>query len=46
MADCPNPRTVPLTDPDLARLVETWPRLPDAIRRGILAMIEAAAPNG
>jgi len=29
-------------DPDLARLIDAWPRLPEAIRAGILAMIEAA----
>jgi len=29
-------------DPDLGRLIEAWPTLPEAIRRGILAMVEAA----
>jgi hypothetical protein len=29
-------------DPDLAALVETWPRLPEPIRAGILAMVRAA----
>ena len=28
--------------PDLEAVVEAWPRLPDAIRAGILAMIRAA----
>jgi len=29
-------------DPDLAVVVEAWPKLPEAIRAGILAMIRAA----
>ncbi|MDA0991881.1 MAG: hypothetical protein O3A51_14165 [Verrucomicrobia bacterium] len=29
-------------DPDLAAVVEAWPKLPEAIRAGILAMIRAA----
>jgi hypothetical protein len=28
--------------PDLATVVEAWPKLPEAIRAGILAMIRAA----
>jgi hypothetical protein len=28
--------------PELARLIAAWPTLPEAIRAGILAMIEAA----
>jgi len=31
-----------LADPDLARLIEAWPTLPDAIRRAIVAMVEAS----
>ena len=31
------------TDPGLARLVEAWSTLPEAIRVGIVAMIDAAA---
>jgi hypothetical protein len=31
--------------PELARLAEAWPRLPLALRAGILAMIGAAAPE-
>jgi hypothetical protein len=31
-----------LDDADLARVVTAWPNLPPAIRRGILAMVEAA----
>jgi hypothetical protein len=30
-------------DPDLALILERWPTLPEAIRAGILAMINAAA---
>ena len=32
----------PPLDDDLRRLVEAWPTLPDPVRVGILAMIEAA----
>jgi len=35
------PETVPIA-PDLATVVEAWPKLPQAIRAGILAMIRAA----
>ncbi len=31
----------PPTDADLARVVSAWADLPDAIRRGILAMVDA-----
>jgi hypothetical protein len=30
-------------EPDLAAIVDAWPTLPDAIKAGILATIEAAA---
>ena len=29
-------------DADLARLVKAWPRLPEAIRRAVLALLDAA----
>lgn len=29
-------------DPDLARVVAAWPRLPEPMRRAILALIDAA----
>ena len=32
----------PPIDPDLAAVVDAWPKLPEAIRAGILAMIRAA----
>ena len=32
--------------PDLARLVEAWPMVPEALRAGILLMVEAAARAG
>jgi len=33
-------------DPNLARVVEAWPDLPDAIRRAVLALVAtAAAPD-
>lgn len=33
----------PPQDPDLRQVVESWPTLPDPVRTGILAMIEATA---
>jgi len=33
-------------DPDLAAVVDAWPKLPEAIRAGILAMIRAAGGAG
>lgn len=32
----------PPADPALERLVEAWPTLPDAVRAGIAAMIDAS----
>jgi hypothetical protein len=32
-----------LNDPDFAAVAEAWPRLPEAIKAGILAMVKAAA---
>jgi hypothetical protein len=29
-------------DTELARIVDAWPTLPDAIKAGIMAMVEAA----
>jgi len=31
-----------IDDPELAAVIDAWPTLPDAIRRGILAMVGAA----
>jgi hypothetical protein len=31
-------------DPDLARIVATWPTLPESIRRAMLALVETAVP--
>jgi hypothetical protein len=28
-------------NPDLARLIDAWPKLPDAVRAGIVAMVKA-----
>ena len=36
------PGSDPLTDPELARVVEAWPGLPTALRAGILAVVAAA----
>jgi hypothetical protein len=35
----------PAGDPDLAALVDAWPSLPEAIRAGILAMVQAAGAS-
>jgi hypothetical protein len=29
-------------DPDLAAVVAAWPKLPEAIRAGVLALVKAA----
>ena len=36
----PRPRGLP---PDLRAVAEAWPRLPEAVRAGIVAMVQAAA---
>jgi hypothetical protein len=33
---------LPPTDPDLARVVEAWPTLPDPIRRAMMALLGSA----
>jgi hypothetical protein len=33
------PVAQPPSDPDLARVVEAWPDLPEALRRAVLALI-------
>ena len=33
---------LPPTDPDLAAVIEAWPRLPKAVRAGLVAMVRAA----
>ena len=37
--------SVPI-DHDLQRLIDTWPNLPEGLRAGILAIIDAARKNG
>lgn len=32
-------------DPALATVIASWPTLPDAMRRGILAMVQAVEPS-
>ncbi len=32
-------------DPDLARLIDAWPALPDALKTGIVAMVRAYDPK-
>ena len=34
---------LPPLDPDLARAIEAWAGLPEAVRVGILAMVEASS---
>ncbi len=34
--------SLPPADPDLAQILAAWPRLPEAIKAGILAMVQAA----
>lgn len=36
------PASSTTTDPDLARVAKAWVDLPEPVRRGILAMVEAA----
>jgi len=35
-----------VADPDLARMANAWPTLPDAIKAGILAMVRSAEGRG
>ena len=37
--DCPDATAL---DPELARVVAAWPKLPEPVRAGILAMVQAA----
>jgi len=39
------PRAAAELPPDLARVVERWSGLPEALRAGILVMVEAAGPG-
>jgi hypothetical protein len=32
------------SDPGLARIIATWPSLPETIRRAVLALVESASP--
>ena len=34
------------TDPDLAKLIDAWPTLPEPVKAGIRAMVEAARSSG
>jgi hypothetical protein len=46
-ADATVPDALPdaLTDPDLARTVGAWPTLPEPIRRAMVALTAATAPD-
>jgi hypothetical protein len=33
------------SDPNLALVVESWEKLPEAVRAGIVAMVKASAPR-
>ena len=37
------PQFTPRSDPDLAVVVDAWPRLPEALKAGILAMVRVAS---
>jgi hypothetical protein len=37
-----SPATKPPTDPNLARIIEAWPKLSEPLKRGILALVESA----
>ena len=37
----PSGPATPVTDPDLARILDAWPTLPAPIRRAVLALIES-----
>jgi hypothetical protein len=45
-ADTPRADALPdaLIDPDLVRIVGTWPTLPEPIRRAVLALIGTTLP--
>jgi hypothetical protein len=32
-------------DPDLGAVIRAWPELPEALRKGIVAMVKAASGN-
>ena len=32
-------------DPDLARLIDAWPTLPDPIKAAVLALLDSARPS-
>jgi hypothetical protein len=33
-------------DPDLTRILDAWPTLPDPIRRAVMALVETSSPPG
>jgi len=39
-----SPNIIPF-DPDQQRILEAWPTLPEALRAGIMAMIDSARPK-
>ncbi len=45
-ASAPAPPDVAPPDPELGRVVSTWPSLPDHIRQAILALLGAVAKDG
>jgi hypothetical protein len=40
-----SPRGPSMSDEHLAQIVAAWPRLPDAVKTGILAMVKATEPS-
>ena len=44
----PGPENAPQTtdsDPDLAKVTDAWPTLPEAVKAGIVAMVKAVRPE-
>jgi hypothetical protein len=39
-------RAAQKTPPDLTAVIDAWPKLPEAIKAGILAMVKAASEGG
>ncbi len=46
MTPSTGPSTQVLEDPDLRVVVDRWPALPDAVKAGIVAMVEAVRGEG
>jgi hypothetical protein len=38
------PSTLPVPDPDLTRILDAWPALPQHIKAAVLALVQTSAP--